>query len=206
MERAYWDGIQGSYKILINSFYGYLGYAHANFNDYNAARLVTEKGQEIILKAVHLLEDLHAKILEVDTDGAYFVVPPGVDGVEEEIRLVERVSSALPEGINLSHDGRFLGMISLKAKNYVLLDHGGRLIVKGSSLRSRRDEPVFRDLIPQMAGLLIRGNYEEARPDLLRPGRTHPGRKHRGRGFLSVREHHGENLHKSQSQAAGPRR
>ncbi len=162
VERAYWDGIQGSYKILINSFYGYLGYAHANFNDYNAARLVTEKGQEIILKAVHLLEDLHAKILEVDTDGAYFVVPPGVDGVEEEIRLVERVSSALPEGINLSHDGRFLGMISLKAKNYVLLDHGGRLIVKGSSLRSRRDERVFRDLIPQMAGLLIRGNYEEA--------------------------------------------
>ena len=77
VERAYWDGIQGSYKILINSFYGYLGYAHANFNDYNAARLVTEKGQEIILKAVHLLEDLQAKILEVVTDGAYFVVPPG---------------------------------------------------------------------------------------------------------------------------------
>ena len=53
-------------------------------------------------------------------------------------------------------------MISLKAKNYILLDDGGRLIVKGSNLRSRRDERVFRDLIPQMAGLLIRGNYEEA--------------------------------------------
>ncbi len=161
-ERAYWDGLQGSYKVLINSFYGYLGYAQANFNDYDAARQVTERGQEIALKAVELLEARGAKILEVDTDGVYFVAPPGVEDEEAERRLVEEVSGALPEGINLSHDGRYRGMISLKAKNYVLLDYEGRLILKGSSLRSRRDERVFRDLISHMALRLIDGRAEEA--------------------------------------------
>ena len=32
-----WDGLQGSFKILINSFYGYLGVASFHFNDYDAA-------------------------------------------------------------------------------------------------------------------------------------------------------------------------
>ncbi len=161
-ERAYWDGLQGSYKVLINSFYGYLGYGQASFNDYDAARQVTERGQEIVLKAVGLLEARGAKILEVDTDGVYFVAPPGVDEEAAERDLVEEVSGALPEGIHLSHDGRYPGMISLKAKNYVLLDPDGRLVLKGSSLRSRRDERAFRDLISQMARLLIDGKEEEA--------------------------------------------
>ena len=30
VERAYWEGIQGSFKVLINSFYGYLGYGRAS--------------------------------------------------------------------------------------------------------------------------------------------------------------------------------
>ena len=35
-ERA-WEGMQGSFKVLINSFYGYLGYGGGLFNDYDAA-------------------------------------------------------------------------------------------------------------------------------------------------------------------------
>src|SRR5205814_1642842 len=46
-ERAYWDGLQASFKILINSFYGYLG-APFSFNDFQAATRVTTTGQEII--------------------------------------------------------------------------------------------------------------------------------------------------------------
>jgi DNA polymerase elongation subunit (family B) len=53
-------------------------------------------------------------------------------------------------------------MISLKAKNYVLLDYEGKLILKGSSLRSRRDERVFRELISGTARALIEGRPEEA--------------------------------------------
>ena len=154
-DRSYWDGMQGSYKLLINSFYGYLAYGRANFNDYKAAARVTGLGQQIARQVVTMLRERSARLIEADTDGVYFVVPSGVRSENEEHEFVEALSRELPEGIRLSHDGRFRGMISLKAKNYVLVDYDGRLIVKGSSLRSRRDERVFREFIRKLAPLLI---------------------------------------------------
>ncbi|MCA1723490.1 MAG: DNA polymerase, partial [Thermomicrobia bacterium] len=55
-DRGYWQGIQGSFKVLINSFYGNLGYSRAFFNDYGAAEEVTLRGQEIIKSVVRELE------------------------------------------------------------------------------------------------------------------------------------------------------
>ena len=92
----------------------------------------------------------------------YFVVPPGVRSESEEHDFVEALSRELPDGIRLSHDGRFRGMLSLKAKNYVLVDYDGRLIVKGSSLRSRRDERVFREFVRKLAPLLINHQSDAA--------------------------------------------
>ena len=40
-DRALWRGIQSSFKVLINSFYGYLGYGRGYFNDFDAAEAVT---------------------------------------------------------------------------------------------------------------------------------------------------------------------
>ena len=161
-DRAYWDAVQSSYKILINSFYGYLGYGRANFSDYAAAEKVTTEGQQIAHRLVELLASRKAEIIEVDTDGVYFVLPVQVDTEKEEYRFIEAISEELPPGIDLSHDGRFKGMISLKAKNYVLLMEDGSLTIKGSSLRSRRDERLFRDFIKGIARLLIEGRQEEA--------------------------------------------
>ena len=75
-ERGYWQGIQGSFKVLINSFYGNLGYSRAFFNDFGAAEEVTLRGQEIIKTVVRELEKHGATPIEVDTDGVYFVPPP----------------------------------------------------------------------------------------------------------------------------------
>ena len=43
-EHALWDGLQGTFKILINSFFGYLGFGRGRFNDFDAAELITPKG------------------------------------------------------------------------------------------------------------------------------------------------------------------
>ena len=42
-ERAHLDALQSTFKILINSFYGYLGFAQGNFADFEAAAAVTAK-------------------------------------------------------------------------------------------------------------------------------------------------------------------
>jgi DNA polymerase elongation subunit (family B) len=157
---AYWDGVQGSYKILINSFYGYLAYGRANFNDYHAAEQVTTAGQQIAHSMVATLKNLGAKIIEVDTDGVYFVAPAHLKTEADEIQLIESISAGLPEGIHLSHDGRYKGMLSLKAKNYILMDYDHKLTVTGSSLRSRRDERLFRRFITEMAPLLLEKDFQ----------------------------------------------
>lgn len=161
-ERAYWNGLQGSYKILINSFYGYLAYSRANFNDYDAAEKVTAIGQQIARRLEAHLRTQNAHIIEVDTDGAYFVAPPHVQTEADERRFIEDIATALPNGIRLSHDGRYRGMISLKAKNYILQSYDKHLTIKGSSLRNRRDERIFRGFIEHIAPLLIDSQWEEA--------------------------------------------
>jgi DNA polymerase elongation subunit (family B) len=151
---GFYDGLQGSYKILINSFYGYLG-APFYFNDYNAASKVTEEGQRIVLTIADELEKAGAKVVEIDTDGVYFTPPAGVDGQEQEEAFVAKIGKHLPKGINLAFDGRYAVMLSLKAKNYVLVSHEGKKSFKGSSLRSRADERFGRKFLAQAVDLLL---------------------------------------------------
>lgn len=162
-ERARWDALQGSFKILINSFYGYLGFGVGHFNDFDAAEAVTLEGQRIIKHVVQILEDRQAIPIEVDTDGVYFSPPPSVTDARGEEAFVEAISSELGAGINLAHDGRYAQMLSLKMKTYALLDYEGRLTLKGSALRSRRMEKCFQEFIRFTANALMQHNRDDAR-------------------------------------------
>ncbi len=82
-DHAYWDGLQNSFKSIINSFYGYIG-GPFYFNDYDAARRVTEAGQTIVKQIAAELEAQGAHVIEIDTDGVYFQ-PPG-DGQDRSRR------------------------------------------------------------------------------------------------------------------------
>jgi DNA polymerase I len=163
-ERGYWQGIQGSFKVLINSFYGNLGYSRAYFNDFGAAADVTLRGQEIIKSVVRALEDHGATPIEVDTDGVYFVPPASIPPSEaEEEAFLAQIARALPAGIELAYDGSYAGMVSLKMKNYALIDREGHTILKGSSLRSRREEPLMRAFPQQAITLFVEGSKEAVR-------------------------------------------
>ncbi len=154
-ERARWNGLQSSFKVLINSFSGYLGYGRALFNDFDAAEQITLRGQEIIQRVVEELESKGAEAIEIDTDGVYFRPPASVSDTEAQESFVARISSSLPDGINLAFDGSYAGMASLRTKNYALLDTDGRMILKGSGLRSRRDEGILRQFLEMAAKAFI---------------------------------------------------
>jgi DNA polymerase I len=162
-DRAYWQGLQSSFKLLINSFYGYLGFNQATFNDYAAAERITLRGQALLRSIVAELERTGGRVIEVDTDGVYFVPPPAVAGREAEEAYVAGVGATLPPGINLAFDGRYRGMISLKTKNYVLMEEDGTITMKGSSLRSRREEPYLRRFLREAAELFIAGSHDAVR-------------------------------------------
>ncbi|CAN5638462.1 DNA polymerase domain-containing protein [soil metagenome] len=146
-EGARWHGTQLSLKVLINSFYGYLGYSRGYFNDFEAAAKVTRRGHQVIQQIESQLQATGAEIIEIDTDGIYFVPPPESRSTANVERLVDGVGAEVGQGIRLGVDGVWEKMLSLKLKNYALLDNTGQLTIKGSSLRSRRDEPYLRQFL-----------------------------------------------------------
>jgi DNA polymerase I len=158
-ESAYWDGLQNSFKILVNSYYGYLG-SPFHFNDYDAAEQVTLTGQELVKQIAAEIERQGGLVVEIDTDGVYFQPPPEVQTEADEIAFVERVGAVLPEGIRLAYDGRYKAMLSLKTKNYVLQGYDGKLTFKGASLRSRADEKFGREFLNSATQWLLNGEPE----------------------------------------------
>ncbi len=145
--------VQNTFKILINSFYGYLGFNQAHFGDFEAAAEVTRRGREILMSMVDWLRSQNAEPVEIDTDGIYFVPPAGTQ-VEE---LASGIRSILHEGIEVEFDTGYEAMFSYKAKNYALLKHDGRVILRGAALRSRGLEKFQRVFLQRMVRHLLEG-------------------------------------------------
>ncbi len=165
-EGATWHGIQSSLKVLINSFYGYLGYGRGYFSDFSAASRVTVRGHAVVQRVEELLDEHGATVIEIDTDGVYFVPPVQAQSRPQIENLVTELTSELGHGISLSIDGIWDKMLSLKLKNYALLGADGTLTVKGSSLRSRRDEPYLREFLQAAILGYLRPEHHQTPRDL----------------------------------------
>jgi DNA polymerase I len=156
-EHSRLDALQSTFKILINSFYGYLGFAQGHFADFAAAENVTAKGREILRRMVAWLGDQGARVIEIDTDGIYFHPPAGLSPETLQAGL----AAELPEGIEVEFDKRYRAMFSYKAKNYALLEESGAVSLKGAALKSRGMEPFLRDYLEGLLRLLLEGRGSE---------------------------------------------
>jgi DNA polymerase elongation subunit (family B) len=180
-EQRHLEAFQNTFKILINSFYGYLGFAQGHFADFDAAARVTQIGRDLLKKMIDWLTKQGAKVIEVDTDGIYFVPPSSVSAVEagvspartkpkaagmaaataEEIeRLQKGLAKELPKGIEVEFDEQFEAMFSYKAKNYALLTKNGEVIIKGGALKSRGLEKFQRVFLEEMIKRIMLGKPE----------------------------------------------
>ena len=183
-QQQYFQALQNTFKILINSFYGYLGFAQGNFADFDAAARVTQIGRELLQKMIDWLNARGAQVIEVDTDGIYFVPPASVAAslpdapdvgaksakgnaahtaaaTEEAIEELRRgLAAQLPKGIEVEFDEQFEAMFSYKAKNYALLTRDGEVIIKGGALKSRGLEKFQRVFLEEMIKLLMEGRPE----------------------------------------------
>ena len=155
--RASLQALQSTFKILINAMYGYLGFSQARFADYTAAADVTARGRALLRDMVARLQVLGAQVIEIDTDGIYFVPPEGVDAAALHAGLTE----ILPPGIDVEIDEQYVAMFSYKAKNYALLDKEGVLILRGGALKSRGLEKFQRLFMEQTILLLMQGRSSE---------------------------------------------
>ncbi len=150
------QALQNTFKILINSFYGYLGFAQGNFADFDAAARVTQIGRDLLKKMIGWLNAHGANVIEVDTDGIYFVPPEKID-IDE---LQKGLAKELPPGIEVEFDEQFEAMFSYKAKNYALLTKDGDVIIKGGALKSRGLEKFQRVFLEEMIKLIMEGRSD----------------------------------------------
>jgi len=150
------QALQNTFKILLNSFYGYLGFSQGHFADFDAAARVTQIGRDLLKKMIDWLNAREAQVIEVDTDGIYFV-PPEESEVDD---LQKDLAKELPAGIEVEIDEQFDAMLSYKAKNYALLTKDGDVIIKGGALKSRGLEKFQRVFLEQMIKLIMQGKSE----------------------------------------------
>jgi DNA polymerase elongation subunit (family B) len=155
-EQHHFQALQNTFKILINSFYGYLGFAQGHFADFDAAARVTQIGRDLLRKMIDWLNAQGAQVIEVDTDGIYFVPPEKID-IDN---LQKGLAKELPPGIEVEFDEQFEAMFSYKAKNYALLTRDGEVIIKGGALKSRGLEKFQRVFLEEMIKLLMQGKPE----------------------------------------------
>src|SRR5437660_1676277 len=157
LKQRHFHALQNTFKILINSFYGYLGFAQGHFADFDAAARVTQIGRDLLKKMIDWLNARGAQVIEVDTDGIYFTPPPKID-ID---KLRSGLAKELPPGIEVEFDEQFDAMFSYKAKNYALLTREGDVIINGGALKSRGLEKFQRVFLEEMIKLIMDGKPEE---------------------------------------------
>ena len=157
-DKDYFNSLQTTFKIIINSFYGYLGFQYGTFNDFDKAEQVTAKGREILTCMLNFLKDSNAKVIEMDTDGIYFQPPKGIT----DVNLFENeIQNVLPKGIDVELDSVYKSMFSYKSKNYALLSENGEIGIAGAALKSRGVEPFIRNYMKTFITMLLTGKDSE---------------------------------------------
>ncbi|HEY8994926.1 MAG TPA: DNA polymerase domain-containing protein, partial [Lacunisphaera sp.] len=159
---------QTAFKILINSFYGYLGFSAARFGDGELAAEVTRRGRELLQALIAEFERLGCIILEADTDGIYLSAEKYFDNPSELLALVGKI---MPPGIELEYDGRYDAMFCYKAKNYALAA-GGEVTLRGSALRSRGIEPFLKRLSDRLIAYVLGVSSESPEVEVQRLRQT----------------------------------
>ncbi|MEO9225586.1 MAG: DNA polymerase domain-containing protein [Gemmatimonadaceae bacterium] len=166
-ERYTHEAMSAALKIVVNSAYGYLGAGGlTRFADIHAANEVTRRGREILNRMCRELAARGVTLVEADTDGVYFAVPPDWTETDER-RVVSEVAALLPPLIHLEFEGRYAAMLSHETKNYALLGFDGKLTLRGVAFRSSRSEPYGDEFLRSAITHVLTGDVAAARGDYL---------------------------------------
>lgn len=152
----YYQHLSDAQKILANSGYGFTSSKGLNFNSPKIASFITNKGREILTRAIDWVFENNNVLANCDTDSVAFCkqdqsfIPK-----DERKQLLDELNGLYPEKIRFADDGYFPKFIVLQTKNYIMLREDGKLTLKGSSLKSSSLEPALKGFIKEMVDSLL---------------------------------------------------
>lgn len=158
---AKYDALQGAFKILINSAYGFMGAPGLAFNSPQNAAFITKTGREILTKAIEWSKLKGFTLVNCDTDSisyCRFNNEPFTN--EERDNLLADLNSLYPDKIRFEDDGYYNTVVVLKAKNYVLWD-GKKIKIKGSAIKASTKERALKELIGETIQYILDGKEND---------------------------------------------
>lgn len=164
---------QGALKVMINSNYGLYGTQGKEFNDYEAAALVTGYGRAILKRMMSAIEEYGGKHCSVDTDGMYYTCSTLNDNREAH----KFIQSKMPRGIELEYELEALAFYVPPTsdkdaedgeglrKNYIIITRDsktGEIKVKANGKFRKRDKCVLeKTFTPGLVEAYLEGKHVE---------------------------------------------
>lgn len=186
-----YKALDQSFKILINSLYGFMGARGLNFNSPENAAKVTRYGREILEQAIEFAtgqgidywkqDNLLSYKLHHDVITSYGLANCDTDSIlvykkdqsewtkDDRQTFLDELNKISDEMIKWEDDGYYSGVIILKSKNYILKDfETGKVKTKGSSITDSKKEKALTELINRVVndifdteGLNIEAIYDK---------------------------------------------
>ncbi|MDD5148827.1 MAG: DNA-directed DNA polymerase, partial [Candidatus ainarchaeum sp.] len=161
---------QQALKILLNSHYGYLGFARARWYSMECARAVTAWSRHYVREVIHKTEEAGFTALYSDTDSCFLEIPKGKTR-EDVKKFVEKINSELPEAMDLEIDGFYKRGIFVTRregkqaakKRYALIDFEDKLKIVGFEYVRRDWAKVAKETQKQVLETVLKeGNPKKA--------------------------------------------
>jgi DNA polymerase, archaea type len=153
----YYDDLQNSAKVGINSMYGFMGASGLNFNYPIGAAEVTRHGRELLNRSINWAKNHCFNVINGDTDSITVTQNRFIPEEERKIKLLN-LNEQFPYRIQFEDDGYYKTFVILKAKNYIMWD-GEKLKVKGSALKSSTKEIAFKNFMNEIIQSIIDEKY-----------------------------------------------
>ncbi len=163
------DAQQYSLKILLNSFYGYLGFFGARWYSMGCVESVTYLGRQYIMKVIDDVKSLGLDVIYSDTD-SIFVLTKGKT-LEQVTSIVHGINEKLPGVMELSFESYCSAGIFVSTKEdtggakkkYALLKDDGEMIIKGFETIRRNWCPLVKDVQSSiLKTVLSTGDFQKA--------------------------------------------
>jgi hypothetical protein len=74
-------------------------------------------------------------------------------------KLINEINEISPEFMDWADDGYYKKVIILKAKNYIMQTHEGKITYKGSALKSSKTEPALREFLYAIIQTILDEKY-----------------------------------------------
>ncbi|MFH1234845.1 MAG: DNA-directed DNA polymerase [Candidatus Diapherotrites archaeon] len=161
---------QQALKILLNSFYGTLGFAHFRWYSRESAMAVTGWSREYVQWVANEADKAGFRTIYGDTDSSFIKIPEGKtkENVEE---FLKKINSELPGVMNLELEGFYRRGIfvtkksgeSAAKKKYALIDYNGHLKIVGFEYVRRDWAGIAKETQRSVIEAILKeGNPEKA--------------------------------------------